>query len=262
MKVVKADTCYFVNEHSIVRQIWGRSDAVLVIFAGAAAEFALNKAVDWLYFTGRLPSDPIGRFFSTVSYAHKIVFAERQPAHNAIDTIVGIHSGVEEKRGARIPDAAYRDVLFMLIDYTIRSYELLERQLSYSEKQEVFSVFYRMGHRMEIGGLPESFEQWEKQREEHLQQNLQFSAHTGDLFKRYRSHLGGIRYGLLMELQKMVTPARVRQLLGYRRFSFLQLLLPFYKLGRMVRADRFIRNILLPSKYRDELKALDACSFS
>ena len=49
----------FVAKNSIVRQIWGKSDTVLFIFAGAAAEFALNKAVDWLYFTGRLPADPL-----------------------------------------------------------------------------------------------------------------------------------------------------------------------------------------------------------
>ena len=48
----------FVAQNSIVRRIWGTSDTVLFIFAGAAAEFALNKAVDWLYFTGRLPADP------------------------------------------------------------------------------------------------------------------------------------------------------------------------------------------------------------
>jgi hypothetical protein len=67
---------YFVEQNSIVRKIWGNSDTVLFIFGGAAAEFALNKAVDWLYFTGRLPTDPLGRLFSTVSYARKIIFAE------------------------------------------------------------------------------------------------------------------------------------------------------------------------------------------
>ena len=36
----------FVKENSIVREIWGKSDTVLFIFAGASAEFALNKAVD------------------------------------------------------------------------------------------------------------------------------------------------------------------------------------------------------------------------
>ena len=47
---------YFVSKNSVVRTIWGKADTVLFIFAGAAAEFALNKAVDWLYFTGRLPA--------------------------------------------------------------------------------------------------------------------------------------------------------------------------------------------------------------
>src|SRR6185436_11011741 len=99
--------------------IWGKSDTILFIFAGAAAEFALNKAVDWLYFTGKLPSDPVGRLFSTVSYARKIVFSSLEDANKAIDTIRNIHTAVEQKRGAAIPDWAYREVLFMLIYYSI-----------------------------------------------------------------------------------------------------------------------------------------------
>ena len=77
---------YFVEKNSIVRRIWGKSDTVLFIFAGAAAEFALNKAVDWLYFTGNLPADPLGRLFSTVSYARKIIFAKNEEAVKTIDT--------------------------------------------------------------------------------------------------------------------------------------------------------------------------------
>ncbi|MCB0432341.1 MAG: DUF2236 domain-containing protein, partial [Mangrovimonas sp.] len=69
-------TTLFVDQKSIVRKIWGNSDTILLIFAGASAEFALNKAVDWLYFTGKLPNDPLGRLFSTVAYARKIVFEE------------------------------------------------------------------------------------------------------------------------------------------------------------------------------------------
>src|SRR5512140_1323366 len=121
----------FVAKNSIVRTIWGKSDTVLFIFAGAAAEFALNKAVDWLYFTGKLPSDPLGRLFSTVRYARSIVFSTMDDAHKAIDTMRQIHTGVERSRGASIPDWAYRDVLFMLIHYSIASYELLERKLTH-----------------------------------------------------------------------------------------------------------------------------------
>src|SRR3982750_3405051 len=119
----------FVDENSVVRKIWGKSDTVLFIFAGAAAEFALNKAVDWLYFTGKLPSDPLGRLFSTVRYARKIVFASTEQAHGAIDSLRQIHTAVEKSRGATIPDWAYRDVLFMLIHYSIAAYELLEKKL-------------------------------------------------------------------------------------------------------------------------------------
>ncbi len=132
---------YFVNKDSVVRSIWGKADTVLFIFAGAAAEFALNKAVDWLYFTGHLPADPLGRLFSTVEYARQILFLPHNQALAAIDKITHIHQGVEAARGEQIPDWAYRDVLFMLIDYSIRSFELLERKLTDAEKQEVFEVF-------------------------------------------------------------------------------------------------------------------------
>jgi hypothetical protein len=35
---------FFVSKQSIVREIWGKSDTILFVFAGASAEFALNKA--------------------------------------------------------------------------------------------------------------------------------------------------------------------------------------------------------------------------
>ena len=104
---------FFVSKDSVVRQIWGKSDTVLFIFAGASAEFALNKAVDWLYFTGKLPSDPLGRLFSTVTYARRIVFSRYPDALKAIDTIRHIHKAVEAQRASQIPDWAYRDVLFV-----------------------------------------------------------------------------------------------------------------------------------------------------
>src|SRR6476661_7628977 len=98
---------FFVQPDSIVRKIWGKGDTILFIFAGAAAEFALNRAVDWLYYTGRLPADPLGRLFSTVSYARRIVFSPAPEAVKAIDNITAIHKTVENNRGSEIPDWAY-----------------------------------------------------------------------------------------------------------------------------------------------------------
>lgn len=94
---------YFVETQSVVRQIWGKGDTILFIFAGASAEFALNKAVDWLYFTGKLPADPLGRLFSTVSYARKIVFSDKESAIQTIERMASIHANVESSRGAKIP---------------------------------------------------------------------------------------------------------------------------------------------------------------
>src|SRR5690606_24204805 len=133
---------------------------ILFIFGGAAAEFAVNKAVDWLYFTGRLPADPIGRLFSTVTYARLIVFSQREASHAIIDKMSMIHTEVEQKRGFKIPDWAYRDVLFMLIHYSIHSFELLYRKLSEEEKEEVFHVFHRVGTRMGLTGLPPNYHSW------------------------------------------------------------------------------------------------------
>lgn len=251
---------YFVDKDSVVREIWGKGDTILFVFAGAAAEFALSKAVDWLYFTGRLPLDPLGRLFSTVNYARLIVFSEKSAAVRAIDTISSIHSAVEEKRGANIPDWAYRDVLFMLIDYSIRSFELLERDLSKSEKREVFDVFNRVGLQMGIKGLPHTLEEWEKMRKEHLHENLKYSHYTKDLFKQYRKHLGWVRYMLLKEAQILVVPESVRELLGFRNISILPPVLTLYKWSRSMKADRLLKDLILPSDYKEEIMKLDRMS--
>ena len=159
---------FFVDKQSVVRKIWGKGDTVLFVFAGASAEFALNKAVDWLYFTGRLPADPLGRLFSTVMYARQIVFSEKEAAEKAIDKITAIHTAVEHSRGAKIPDWAYRDVLFMLIHYSLASYELLERKLTDAEKEDLFDVFNRVGITHGIKRPATNYNEWTTMRDEHL----------------------------------------------------------------------------------------------
>jgi hypothetical protein len=248
---------YFVEKNSIVREIWGKSDTVLFIFAGAAAEFALNKAVDWLYFTGRLPADPLNRLFSTVSYARRIIFAENERALKTIDSIYTIHKVVENNRGELIPDWAYRDVLYMLIYYSIASYETLERKLSTPEKEEVYDVFYRFGNRMKLKGLSPDYSNWLVQRETDMENDLEKSEYTLDLFKQYKKHLGPIRYFILIEGQKLMIPEKVRQLLGFSKVSLLYFVIPIYKLSRYIKLDDSIKKLLLPKKYEREIKEID-----
>ncbi|WP_428331165.1 oxygenase MpaB family protein [Mucilaginibacter sp.] len=250
------DKC-FVDKNSVVREIWGKADTVLFIFAGAAAEFALNKAVDWLYFTGRLPADPLGRLFSTVTYARKIIFSKEEEALKSIDLITAIHLDVERKRGEQIPAWAYRDVLFLLIDYSIRSFELLEHQLSDTEKTEVFEVFKRVGLRMQLTGLPKDYYDWQIMREAHLQQNLVNSAFTIDLYRQYKRHLGSIRYVLLIQVQQMLVPRKVKGMLFSGEVTWLYPALLLYKFTRLIKLNGFLKDALLPKAYKEQIKQLD-----
>lgn len=247
----------FVEENSIVKKIWGKSDTILFIFAGASAEFALNKAVDWLYFTGKLPSDPIGRLFSTVKYARLIIFSSTEEAHASIDSMRNIHATVEQNRGASIPDWAYRDVLYMLIHYSIASYELLEKKLTEAEKEEVYNVFYRVGIRMGLSELPSTYIEWLPAREVHLKENLKASKYTFDLFKQYKKHLGLFRFKILIEVQKILVPKRVKKHLHLNDFSLLTIVIPLYKISRNFKLDKFFKNMLLPSHYKDDINQLD-----
>ena len=247
----------FVHKNSIVRKIWSNADTILFIFGGAAAEFSLNKAVDWLYFTGKLPADPIGRLFSTVIYAQQIIFSDEQNALAAIEKITAIHQSVEQSRGMKIPDWAYRDVLFMLIHYSISAFELLERKLTDVEKEEIFDVFNSVGERMGLKDLPHIHTDWLVVREQHLQANLLKSTLTDYLYKQYRKHLGSFRYLILWEVQKLVVPSRVRKLLSMSRFSFLKPFLLLYKFIQKIKFDKFLKQALLPPDYATQIMALD-----
>lgn len=203
----------FIERNSIMRSIWGDADIVLLIFAGAAAEFALNRAVEWLFFTDNLPKDPIGRLFSTVHYAQQIVFATEAQAQRTLASISAIHAAVEGQRGAQIPQWAYRDVLYLLIDYSQRAHGLLYRRLNAAELEDLYAGFMKLGHGLHIAQLPPTFTQWQEDRENQLESDLAYSHYTQRLFEQYRRQLGAWRYQILLELQALLAPARVRQLL-------------------------------------------------
>jgi uncharacterized protein (DUF2236 family) len=247
----------FTTKDSIVRKIWGRADMVLFIFAGAAAEFALNKAVDWLYYTGKLPADPIGRLFSTVTYAKHIIFSSEPESLASIDRIAAIHAQVEKSRGSEIPDWAYRDVLYMLIHYSIASFELLERPLTLPEKQDLYAVFYRVGNRMGLSKLPSDHPQWMISRETHLENDLILSGYSLDLLRQYRKHLGGFRYRILLQAQRSVVPPRVRELLDLKRSPWFPVALASYKKIRNSQLGDSLKNLLIPERYKNQVKSLD-----
>lgn len=247
----------FVERNSVVRRIWGNGDIVLLVFAGCAAEFALNRAVDWLFFTGRLPRDPIGRLFSTAAYAQEIVFADTATANRAFARIRSVHQAVEERRGQRIPDWAHRDVLYMLIDYSERAHELFARPLRPDDQRELYDVFYRVGVGLGIPDLPLTYAAWKTDRALHLRRDLVHGEGTAALYAQYRRHLGGWRYRLLLWLQAVLAPAHVRGLLGLRRAGWLRPFVRFYPL--LVRAGlrSLIYQLVMPANFLPAGRALE-----
>ncbi|MBN8822580.1 MULTISPECIES: oxygenase MpaB family protein [unclassified Spirosoma] len=248
---------YFVKPGSIVRQIWGDADVILLVFAGSAAEFALNRAVDWLFYTGKLPADPIGRLFSTVRYAQEIVFTPDEKARQAIARMGSIHQGIEQKRGYQIPAWAYRDVLYMLIDYSQRAFELLKRPLTDTEREELFTTFREVGAGMGVPDLPTTYTDWQKDRDLHLNRDLVHSEFTDRLFQRYREELGNWRYDLLRQVQGILVPKQVRQLLALPQKPLLTYSLGLYGLLNAIGLRSFVQRVLLPTDYLQQIRALD-----
>lgn len=242
-----------VNDDSILLKIWGTTDITLFIFAGASAEFALNKQVDWLFHTGKLPADPIGRLFSTVSYAQAIIFSPTEQAYHAIGKINAIHGSVETSRGKQIPAEAYKDVLFMLIHYSISAFELLERKLSAGEKDQIVQLFGIIGKHMHLHNIPSNYIEWKSSYEEHLDTNLLVSNHTLELFKQYRKHLGAFRYFILCEVQKELVSKKVRRLLNYKFSVPVRMALPFYRWIRKTHLrDKLVR-VLVPDRFKPDI---------
>ncbi len=233
---------------------------VLLAFAGCAAEFALNRAVDWLFFTGKLPSDPIGRLFTTASSAQQVVFADTVTASRTLDRIRAAHHAVEQQRGQSIPDWAHRDVLYMLIDYTERAHELLARPLSEEEQRELYDVFHRVGTGLRIPDLPLSYAEWRADRELHLRRDLMHSDGTTALYAQYRNHLGPWRYRLLLRGQAVLAPPHVRGLLRLRSAEWLRPMLRAYPTLARAGLRSIIQRTLMPSRYLAAVRGLDQVS--
>jgi hypothetical protein len=230
---------------------------VLLVFAGCAAEFPLNRAVDWLFFTGKLPSDPLGRLFATAGCAQQIVFADKLTASRRLDGIRAVHDALERQRGQPIPDWAHRDVLYMLIDYSERAHELLARPLSPDEQREIYDVFYRIGIGLRIPGLPRSYTRWRADRERHLRRDLLHSDGTRALYIQYRHHLGPWRYLLLLRLQAILTPEHVRGLLRLKSAEWLRPVLRVYSVLVRGGLRSILQRMVMPSRYRAAVQGLN-----
>jgi hypothetical protein len=144
----------------------------------------------------------------------------------------------------------------MLIYHSISAFELLHRTLTLSEKREIFEVFQEVGIRMGIADLPKNFENWEVKRKENLSENYQKTELSTKLFEAYKTHLGSIRFQLLLYVQKILLPTELKTLAGNLPTPNLDILMYYYNCTKTYWPIHRLKYYLLPKQYRNALKDL------
>jgi len=66
-----------------------------------------------------------------------------------------------------------------------------------------------------------------------------------------------MRFKVLTEAQKLVVPQRVKELLHFSDISFLSPAVPVYKVARLMKMDWLLKNMLLPSDYKQQINDLN-----
>ena len=247
----------FAAPDSFARTIWGESDLILFVFAGAAAEFALNREVDWLFFTGKIPRDPIGRLFSTAGFAAQIVFADEATARQTVERINAIHASVEKARGKSIPAWANRDVLYMLIYYSVRAFEMLYRPVRDEEREDLYAVYCRVAELMHIPDVPATWAEWRVDRQRHMERDLVYSPYTAELYASYRRQLGAWRYRVLLQVQAALVPDYVKNLLSLKYLPLTRNMCRAWGALQGSRLRTLLRNLIIPSEHLEAIGRLD-----
>jgi len=108
--------------------------------------------------------------------------------------IRGIHTALEERRGRVIPAVAYRDVLFMNLEYSVRSFPFVfGRDLSVAEKDEIVRDFSVAGELMAVQDLPVTFSDYLDIRAERYQA-FAYTEWTDRLLRAYSRAIGSFHY--------------------------------------------------------------------
>src|SRR5688572_18704670 len=145
----------------------------------------------------------------------------------------------------------------MLIDYSERAYTLLHRPLTASERDDLYSVFCRIGEGLGVRELPETYADWQVDRRRHLVRDLSYSPHTALLFQQYRRHLGVWRYNLLLQVQAVLVPDEVRRLLRLSPNKLMLRLVQTYGLISPLNIQTVVHTLLVPPRYWAELRGFE-----
>ncbi len=241
------DSRYFGS--SITRQIWCNVENIVLIYVGAAADFALNPDVHWLFFTNCLPSDPARRFIETFAYNQRVFFTAPQDIPTLGRQVRAIHTAVERQRAAaggpdHIPNRAFIEVNDMLVEYGIRGYEYLHRRaMTDAEKEAYYQDMKAACESMGVTDLDADYAAFCVRREQTLHETLHVNDYTPRLYDSYKRGFGAFRYwvGALFQAHFVHPLVRQRLNLPYSRaIGFLYHLYPHIRSEWAFRALAFV----------------------
>jgi uncharacterized protein (DUF2236 family) len=211
-----------------------------------------------LFFTGRLPAAPVERFFETVRFAQGVFFADPAGATDAIERINRIHWRVEAARGEEIPQWAYRDMMFILIDYGERAHEVVFGAMTEAERASHFGVALALGRAMHLRDLPTTYTDYRDQRHRQLLEDYARGPLTEELYASYRRALGPFRYRLMRLVQASVLPEELRDVLRLEPYPLVDELLQCYRFvpggGNKLRP---LHSVLLPGRFARQLHGME-----
>ena len=250
--------------HEITRQIWTDIDNLVLVYVGSAAEFPLVPENDWLFYTGKLPAQPMDRFIDTIRVNHRIFTSPRDEIRALAVQIRDVHRTLEQRRsseeGARrvISNAAFKQVGAMLIDYGIRGYEYLHRRpLSDGEKEMYYADEREFLTMMEIEDVEPDYAAFSASRARMLSDVYARNELTDRFFDAYRQSLGSFRYGILTRVMACLVPDPIREKAGLRRSLAWEVAYRLYPALRCALTTWVTRKLLLTPSVRGVLHDLE-----
>jgi hypothetical protein len=214
----------------ITREIWKSAENTALIFAGSAADFALNPENHWLFYTMALPNNPQERFIQTIQHTKRMQTYSGQKVINYAHKIRDIHTKIEASRSQKagheqkISNNAFREVGDMIIDYAIRGWEYINhKKMSLQQKEQWYQDSKYVFQNMHIQDLPETFVEWEQSRQKSIYERFTVNEFTPKLYDAYRKDLGAFRYWILIKFQAEFVHPLIKEKLNLKSNPLIKL---------------------------------------
>ncbi|WP_047866620.1 oxygenase MpaB family protein [Rubrobacter aplysinae] len=236
------------------RRVWSTPDAVLLFATGLLSEFAHNKAVDWLWVSRSAHKDLLERSLDTAAFLQDVFTCHPSAAMAKVDRINRVHAEAQRVRGEAIPHWAYRDFIYLFIDYGERVHEIVYGRMSEKDRVEHCRSMLELGSAMEIADLPSTYEEYRVQRHKQLLANYSRSALTDRLLKEIGSIVGPWRYQVLLTVQSGLLPEELASFMTRKPNRSVYELLKLYRyLPASKKNNGWLTYLLLPDEVAERV---------